>query len=121
MLTAVAPQYAADPRASTFLALAAGRLSPAFFGEQFVQACAFFAAHMLTMADREVAARAGGAAGAPTGAITSISTGGVSIGYGSSVMTGDDPDLASTWYGRQFLDIRRGRSGGGARLATVDG
>jgi len=105
----IAPEFSADPNADGMLTLAANRISPAVFGSQLELAVAYLAAHMLALSRR---AEQSGGGGGGVGPVTGERAGEVSRNYGSVNFGGQDlAYYASTPYGLEYLNIRRGRAG----------
>ena len=114
---AIAPQYATeDPaRIATFTALAKEQIALNVFGGMYNQAVAYLTAHLMTLADRQLAG--GGSSWGAGGPVNSASTGGVSVSYGWDIAWGKwDADLISTPYGVWFLTQWNKRRGSGMRL-----
>lgn len=110
LLKAIAPELATetDERLSTFLELAAQRISARVFGRVYAQAACYLAAHLLTLANRATQA---GVAGA--GPVASVGTGGLSVSFGqiATNTATADASLKSTSYGLEFLALRSSRAG----------
>lgn len=115
ILVEIAPELASETptRLDLFLELAASRISPEVFGRVYVQAVAYLAAHLLTLANR--AQDVGTAA---PGAVQSASTGGVSVAFGSTgaPLSVSDAALGQTNYGLQYLELRNSRAATKMRL-----
>lgn len=69
---------------------------------------AYYAAHLLAL-------RYPSLLGGESGVVTSKSAGEVSVGYAAPVLTGDETDVARTYYGRQYAELRR-IAGAGVRV-----
>lgn len=105
---AIAPQFAADPRADTFLTLAAQTVDPGVFGNLFEQYVCALAAHMMTKMPSDLNALNAVSAGPITrrqGGDLEVSFGTVNVRYAVA-----DADLASTAYGQMCLRIRESRA-----------
>lgn len=107
LLEQIAPEFAADPRADLFLTLAASRLHVRTFGNLYVQAVVYLAAHMLTMSPDD-----DGDEAASAGPVTGRGTGDLSVNYATARPPTNDVDaeLGQTRYGRAFLAIRNTRA-----------
>ena len=110
-----APEFAStsDSTVGALIDAAAETLLPAAWGVVYPQALARAAAHELALQARR-ARLSGSMAG--TGPVTSVSTGGMSVGYGSpgwSASTSTDADWASTAHGLAFLKLRDSRAESG--------
>jgi len=111
VLKALGPQYSSEPDATleTFLELAAQELDAQAWGSVYQQAVVLLALHKLTMRDRGEQ-KASTVSGGSSGPVDSVSTGDLSISFGSS--TGfatsgvEVAALAQTSYGKQFLELR---------------
>ena len=106
-LAAIDPRFVVDEtRASTFLTIAGSRLSSDAFGTSYVEACAWLAAHLMT-----VAALDDGAEASSLGGVSERKAGDLSVKYAasssssSSVPEGDQ-SLVTTRYGREFIALR---------------
>lgn len=111
ILDAIAPHFKSDPDADTFLNLAAGQMGAAAWGSLFAQGAAYLAAHLMTLRDRAVAAGnlGVGAAGGGSGAVSSMSEGGLSIswaGVGSGSGSTEEEELKSTSFGARFIALQ---------------
>jgi hypothetical protein len=93
-------------------------LLPSAWGTVYPQALARWAAHELTLQARR--ARLSGTM-AGTGPVTSVSTGGMSIGYGSTGRTATnatEADWGTTAHGQALLTLRDSRAASGPLLLT---
>jgi hypothetical protein len=97
----------ADSRKDSFLLLAAERVDSEVFGDQYGEAVALMACHLMALSP----ATSGSATTAHRG-VASTSAEGLSISFGSTpATTGDTASwLASTTYGANYLSIKRGRA-----------
>lgn len=117
-LEARAPEFVGDSRAQTFIDEALLLHDSEHWGNAFCIAMAYYAAHCLTVLPADGTAPAG-LTGAP---ITSIGTGGMSVGYGSASGPGmlpEDQALMTTVYGRKYLQIRSTRVSVSASFVTL--
>lgn len=113
-LEAIAPEFTDDPRAETFLEIAASLHTASAWGTAVYEtAMAYFAAHLLTVADQAVA----GAAGA-SGPVTSRSAGDLSETYANAQGSSSawDALLSTTSYGRMYLYLRGTRAAAAPQL-----
>lgn len=103
---AIAPQFVGDPRVQPFIDDALILHDPTCWGNAFCQAIANFVAHNLVTYPVD-----GTVPVVPTGgAITNVSTGGMSVGYATPTLAnGAEEDLASTVFGRKYLWIKSTR------------
>ena len=87
----LAPEFAAvaDATVETLASIMAARITPSVFGLLATDAVAYLVGHELTMQARAAALSAGGAG---TGAITSMSTGGISISFGGLAVAATSAD-----------------------------
>ena len=106
-VTLVAPSYAGNANLSLYLAAAAEQMNTCQWGNNYNQAQAYLACHMIAMTDSV-------RSGAVGGAITSKTEGKLSISFGSS--TGNS-DLSATSYGLAYQRLLLG-SAGPALLVT---
>ncbi len=117
-LEILAPDVYADARASSFLTLAAQRMaSSSVWGDVYVQAVCYLAAHMCTLSPATAAAASEAATVA--GPITARSTGDWSVSYGSAGATATsmtDAALARTNYGCSWMELRDSR---GVKLPQI--
>lgn len=98
-----APSLADDSRIETAIEIAAGRLSPDAYGNQWGDAIACLAGHLLLSSPL-----AGD--GLSRGPVTSEKAGDIARNYGSLAATSlEDADLARTAPGLQLLSLRRSR------------
>ena len=107
-----APQYDADSDLTNTITLATQRTSESAFGENYNEAIALRAAHILTLRDMNKNGVNSGLGGV-VGAVTSKSEGSNSIGFeGSGGMTGTTGnqagDLKLTRYGLMLLGLIAG-------------
>lgn len=107
-----APELAStsDSTVGALIDAAAETLLPAAWGVVYPQALARAAAHELTLQARR--ARLSGTV-AGTGPVTSVSTGGMSIGYGStgwSAANATDAEWGTTAHGLAFIKLRDSRA-----------
>ena len=116
ILAHVAPTLYADAGVQDWLDLADGQLSTSTdWGAVRVQAVAYLAAHLRTLAQREIASLAAGTSGGPVGALTSRSAGDLSESYGAVVsaasgsVAASDMEYTTTTYGLRFLALRNSR------------
>lgn len=105
ILAAIAPAFAADPRSATFLKMAEKRTSAAEEcgwndAEVRNEAVAYRAAH-----EMQLSARNHGVAGA----ITNMSEGQQSIGFGSAGTSEIYADLAQTHFGLHLIGMIEGQ------------
>jgi len=112
VLKAIAPEFASetDDTLDLFIGLAAQTLDASVWPSAiYQQAVAYLAAHKLTIRDRgqQQSAQTGG--GGAAGPVESVSTGDLSVGYGSaSGFSGGGAGttaLGQTHYGQQFLEL----------------
>lgn len=120
-LEAIAPHLVADEtRASTFLTMAANRLSSDAFGDFYVEACAWLAAHLMT-----VAALDDGAEASSLGGVSERKAGDLSIKFAASSSSSSIPEgdqsLVSTRYGREFIALRNSCPDSVANVIAVGG
>ena len=103
---AIAPEFVGDARVQPFIDNAMILHDSEYWGVSFSQAIAFYVAHCLTT----LPATAASPAGLTGGAITSIKTGGMSVGYSNpSTASLSEVDLLTTVYGRKYIWIRDNR------------
>lgn len=97
----------ADSRKDSFLLLAAERVDSEVFGDQYGEAVALMACHLMALSPST-----SGAATTAHRGVASTSAEGLSISFGSvPSATGDTAAwLASTTYGVNYLAIKRGRA-----------
>ena len=115
ILSAIAPRFDADANRAMFLQMAESRTSSTYYGENRSEAVALRAAHMLTVSE---GANASG--GSTTGPVSAKSEGDLSVSYGKVGSGSSDSasNLATTDFGRELLDLRKG-SGTGVRVTGV--
>lgn len=120
-LAIYAPEAAADPRASAFLADAVLEMGdPERWGVVYNRAAAMLAAHAWAQSG-PVDGSATAADASKTNGISAESAGELSVSYGAlapgvSFGSGaDTAELASTKYGQTFLRLRASRAAGAAR------
>lgn len=119
IFAALAPTLASDSRRDLFLELAAARITANGWGGVYAQAVCLMAAHMMVKAPTS---DDGGAGAAAAGPITSKGGGDLSIGYGavsSKPVAPADMDLASTEYGRAFIQLRDTRATFALRFVPI--
>lgn len=108
----VADEFAstADSVVEAWISIEVARLSAFAFGTALNEAVARRVAHELTLKARNAAAAGSGSA---VGAVTSVRTGDLSLGYGGSGLTaGSDAEIAyyqQTTHGIRFLLLRDSR------------
>jgi len=104
---AIAPEFVGDVRVQPFIDSAMACHDPEYWGNCYCPAIAFYVAHCLTV----LPGSGDPAAGLSGGPITSVTTGGMSVGYASpaSDISGEDQQYLSTIYGRKYLSIRSTR------------
>ena len=100
---AIAPDYASDPRKTTFLTLARTRTNTCIFGDNTEEAVALRAAHMITLASR--------GSGGEAGSVSSKREGDLAISYGRNGSTNAVDDLHQTNYGVQLKNLIKGSGG----------
>ncbi len=107
LTTVIAVEYAADARVDNAIALAAQRMGTdaTDWGDSYQHALAHLAAHTLAKADRSKLGTGGVSA---PGAVTSIKTGALAVGFApiAAAHSGPDRDLATTAHGVAFMAIR---------------
>ena len=103
ILDLIAPQFIDDPNKLSFLTLACNRTSQAAFRTNYAQAIALRAAHMMTLAQPKNRNSAGAG-----GSISSMSEGDLSISFATNPNNAKYPDLNSTAYGRQLIELISG-------------
>ena len=101
ILSAIAPQFNAEPDRELFLELAGQSVNTCLFGVKADQAVAYLAAHYLTLSTDP--ARSGGA----SGAVTSKKEGDLSITYGASGAGAGEEALSLTHFGQTFLMLQK--------------
>lgn len=110
-LELLAPEVAADSRASSFITLAITRMAPAStWGDVYVQAACLLAAHMLTLSPAAVADASEAASVA--GPLTARSVGDWSVSYGNAgalATSVTDAALSRTSYGLSYIELRDSR------------
>jgi hypothetical protein len=110
VIQARAPQFSADSRLSTFIALATQRTSSTKFGENYGLAVGLRVLHMLDLE----AQRGGGSTNSGTsnpGAVSSRGEGELSEAYFGAMQKryGDKfPDLCQTAYGVELIELIEG-------------
>jgi hypothetical protein len=115
-----APEFASvsDGDVGLLIDDAAEVLLPAAWGTIYPQALARWAAHLQTLAARAAAAAPGLGGG---GSVSSISTGALSVAFGSSgytASTASDAWLSTTPHGLAFLALRDTRAATAPMLLT---
>lgn len=108
LTTVVAVEFAADTRVDDALALAAIRIGdPECLGSTYNLATAYLAAHILASTGGTGVLPAGVS---PAGAITSLKTGALSLGFagsaGAAGGSNSDAALKTTRYGLEYLALR---------------
>ena len=112
-LKMIAPHFDGDPDFEeaeiTALSQISGRT---IWGARFEPAVAYLIAHILTLRDRNNPANTGLTSGATgVGGLTSLKTGGVSIGFGAAPVmvagAGQDAIYKTTDFGNAFLALRQ--------------
>lgn len=102
-LRIIAPEQAdtGDAVVDFHLSIAASRVGAGAFGDLYEQGVLYLAAHLLTLRDRGMGGTAAG------GALASVKTGDLSVGFAGVMGSGGgDESLHTTTYGREFLAIR---------------
>jgi hypothetical protein len=101
------PGFCADPRRNDFIALAT-ELTGTVYGDLRNQAIALRVLHWFTLDARGAGSSSSGGAGA--GAITSESEGELSRDFGGTATYINEryPDLSSTSYGLELIQLNRG-------------
>jgi hypothetical protein len=118
---ALIPEFAAQPDATVevYLTLAVAAHNTTVWGNVYVFAMIYYAAHAMAL-DPTIGS-AGGSATA--GALTSQKDGDLSRGYGSAGSTAStlgDAWLARTTYGQQYLQLRGTRAKTGPFAISLD-
>lgn len=98
----VASEFSARPdsEVNDFIEMATERIDVAVFGDDYQQALAYLAAHMMAIADKNT--------GNSPGPVVSERAGEISRTYGYSQAVGN---YKATTYGQEFIAIRRSRAG----------
>lgn len=106
-IRAIAPELAGetDETLSTFIDLAAERMTPSAWGSVYGTAVAYLAAHLRTVALRDHA-----------GAVSSVSVGRWSVSYST-----EPGPLGATRFGQEYLALMRTRAAGRSRLIRPRG
>jgi len=128
VLARVAPTLYADADVQDWLDLADGQLSTdtTNWGNVRLQAVAYLAAHLWTLANREIASLAAGSSGGPVGALTSRRAGDLAESYGSALSSPSgsvdacDMEYPTTTYGLHFLALRNSRPASMPFLVDTD-
>ncbi len=125
LVETIAPELTGDARIPTGLALAAGRLGAVEFGAQLANAQAFWAAHWVTMKERELRlfTQTGGMAAGAAGVVSSMKTGDVGITWAQvagGAKSTRDAWLSLTTHGLSFLELRGSRPASTAFLVVID-
>lgn len=129
----IAPEFdgAADDLIQCYLDLAIERLDASTWGKVYGQAVCYLAAHIFKETqsldpDSDFATAAGDAGAA--GPVSSVAVGRWSMSFGggltgneTGLSAGGDGDLVRTFYGRQYLALRKTRAAGRSRLIRVKG
>lgn len=105
-LALVAPELAPHANLTGAINLATSQVDVDALGSQAETAIAYLAAHILTIANRGEASGASGVAA--SGPVSSVSTGGLSVAFGSAPATSGPwwlSDLHATPYGRAYARI----------------
>jgi hypothetical protein len=103
ILDIIAVQFINDPNKETYIQLATLRTSQDYFGDNYQYAIALRSAHMLETNSNAQSGIGGG------GIITSEREGDLAVSYGSTgSIYNRYPDLATTSYGRQLVDLIMG-------------
>lgn len=111
----IAPQYSSDASKNDFIVLARTRVSACFYNDNYEQAVALMAAHMMAMRDISESSGASG------GEIASKREGDLAISYHKSTGGGSestDEDLKKTNFGIQLIGLR---DGSGAYVGVTGG
>lgn len=108
------PQYAADPRLSTLIALAAENVSVEVLGDDYNKAIAYKVLHMLTLEAISAGNPGTGTdSGTLVGGVDSVSEGDLSKTFtkvnrgNSSSLSARNEDMSSTQFGKEYLAIIR--------------
>lgn len=103
IIQTICPKLADSPSLSQFVQIAKESLDSRFFGNQYQQAIAYKACHLfeLTGDENSVHNLGGG-----SGAVTSYSEGGISIGFAGN---SDNNELNSTKYGKMLLALMKSK------------
>lgn len=99
ILDSIAPQFVGRADKAVFISMATEQSNSSYFGTMYSYAVAYLAAHLMTLSST---ARNGSA-----GAESSKSEGQLSVSYAT---ISSDNSLNSTWYGQEYMRLRRSRS-----------
>jgi hypothetical protein len=103
-LDAEAPIYITDPDKQTFIEISQSEISRVCYGTNYNRAVALYAAHLLTMRDRNKANKSGIVG---VGPVTSKREGGQAITFGATTSgTNNDAYLGQTTYGLALINLR---------------
>jgi hypothetical protein len=103
----IAPQYASDSNKASFIVLARDRTSLEFFGDNYEQAVALRAAHMMTLTNSR---SSGGTGSSESGSVASKREGDLAISFaqGAGEIGIKSSDLSQTHYGVQLMGLIKG-------------
>jgi len=113
IIKTICPELFGSPSLQVYLGMAVERVDRGFFRHAYDQAVAYRACHIFTVLNPSGAG--GGIAGSDElmklggGApVSSISEGGLSVSFAQSAGRADLEDLATTKYGRMYLELKKG-------------